>query len=234
MKKLLVSLALAGGLVGCAEEKAWVFLDAATPVPAADAGRKDGGAQDGGTPRADAGRDAGRDASRPTTPPADEPRIENLGAPCETDDDCIGADAKCVKALDIPGVFKLPYQDGYCTASCETDDECGEGGVCPSGQLVTTQPAFAAFSSCTLACDRDDPNACREGYACGDLSALGSAKVDSCVPWLPGLTSGTPSGGGTPTMDASTTTPTPDAGAPTRADAGSSTTTLDAGRGTTR
>lgn len=197
------------GAVGCVEEKASVFLDGGSPPPAAP---KDAGAppKDAGTVKRDAGTDAGRDAGM-VRPSEGETLIENLGEPCEVDEDCRGSKPRCVQLVDV-GIAEIEYPGGYCTAQCVADEECGETGACPSALAAKGNPFFAEFSVCTLRCEAQDE--CRDGYVCGVVAALG-ATINTCTPEVPGFAI-TPAGGSKldagSMMDAGTQVPSADAG----------------------
>jgi hypothetical protein len=88
--------------------------------------------------RADAGFDAGFDA-----------HIDRMGI----GDECTGT-------TDCPGICITELPGGYCTATCETDEDCPESTACIG--------LGGGFSGCLVTCD---PSAtereCRMGYGCG-------------------------------------------------------------------
>ena len=91
------------------------------------------------------------------------------GKTCETDGDC--ATGMCLKS--IPGSFGSPAMDapgGYCSGSCTTNADCGEGGAC-SGAI----PSFAGSAATPGSCLKDCKTAedCRQGYRC--VNGLGMA-----------------------------------------------------------
>ena len=60
-----------------------------------------------------------------------ETRDGEVGAPCETESDCMGVGSPrrvCLYRWEDPE-RRLYWQDGYCSAECENDLECGTGAV---------------------------------------------------------------------------------------------------------
>jgi len=92
-------------------------------------------------------------------------QLENgiVGKACENDADC--GTGKCGKdmvgGITLPVIGTIgatPVVDGYCTAACTEDAQCGEGGTC--------QGAFQnSAGSCLLACETQE-DCTREGYTC--------------------------------------------------------------------
>lgn len=109
------------------------------------------------------------------------PQVENAGAACTRDDECRGADATCLTAIGLPPLgVSLPA--GYCTASCESSDDCGSGGGCPVGDLLNGPPfselladpalkelvrgILPLTSMCWDRCGPFGLDPCRPGYVC--------------------------------------------------------------------
>lgn len=95
------------------------------------------------------------------------------GRACKRDADCPGG--RCSAVLHIVSLDDgVAAPGGYCTASCESDSDCGAEGICsvPAGELE---------GECLVRCTAAD--ACREGYLCTGLVQLGAARVaGTCRP----------------------------------------------------
>jgi hypothetical protein len=84
----------------------------------------------------------------PTPVPADgQPAAGDVGAECESSDDC--------EQGDEPGCYEIPGAGNYCSSSCETRANCGDGNVC----LTATGQPF-----CVRLCD--DQVGCADGLVC--------------------------------------------------------------------
>src|SRR6185312_7674186 len=103
-------------------------------------------------------------------PPAAQPLPDNTaGKTCESDKEC--ATGICLKS--IPGSFgsaALDAPGGYCSGSCTTNTECGEGGAC-SGAIPSFAGTTPTPGRCLKGCESADD--CREGYRC--VNSLGMA-----------------------------------------------------------
>lgn len=73
-----------------------------------------------------------------------------VGKPCGKHTDC--GEGRCQRAGGV-----LTYPDGYCSAACLEDADCGADGVC-------TPPMTGGAGSCSRRCETDGD--CREGYRC--------------------------------------------------------------------
>lgn len=94
---------------------------------------------------------------------------KTAGKTCEADGDC--ATGMCLTS--IPGSFGSAAMDapgGYCSATCTTNTDCGEGGVC-SGAFPGFGGAAATPGRCMQSCESAED--CRDGYRC--VNALGMA-----------------------------------------------------------
>lgn len=80
-----------------------------------------------------------------------------------------GGDRDCLTSM---GMFT--FRNGYCTASCMWDDECGEGAHCVYDYWMGSR-------LCYLACG--SPTQCRttEGYECRILPASDDSRT-YCFP----------------------------------------------------
>src|SRR5262249_44375820 len=56
--------------------------------------------------------------------------FDNLGAACTADADCMGAPLKCTTAMANDPVFGGGPVNGYCSAPCMMDTDCGGSGLC--------------------------------------------------------------------------------------------------------
>jgi hypothetical protein len=100
--------------------------------------------------------DAGEEAAEAD----DAPLTEEVGAACSEDTSCAGG--RCLLKESVTGV---PFPDGYCSARCRDDAECGAPGFCAPGFL-------GAAGSCFRRCD-DDSDCARDGYRCRVSNAIG-------------------------------------------------------------
>jgi hypothetical protein len=94
------------------------------------------------------------------------------GSPCASDLDCQKYVSFYRCDLNRPG--------GYCTAPCQTPDDCSAAGpeICAASKAPSFAPQAPATQSwCLLGCQAD--TACRtaEGYACAGLNATGGFGV---------------------------------------------------------
>jgi hypothetical protein len=108
------------------------------------------------------------DSSAPAGPLPDH----TAGKACDDDSDCGPGTCAAEIIGEAAGGMLLPAPSGYCTAHCNTQVDCGAGGLCQDelADLDVTD------SQCYAACLRDEE--CREGYVCGGLSVL----APSCRP----------------------------------------------------
>lgn len=113
---------------------------------------------------------AERHEARAAEPDAAAPLVTNVGAACEGEDGCQGAEPKCMKRSSTYAL----YAGGYCTAACASDLECGPGGQCPVGEAEQLASDYdftiswprRCFHSCTPGSESD----CRTGYRCLSLA----------------------------------------------------------------
>jgi hypothetical protein len=147
MKRWFILLAIAGGMVGCADESLGDDEGTETLQQAID----------GAVVTPTTGVDAG--TSSPAT---------SIGGACMADSDCAAPAIKCQKLVEIPfGGLSIAFAGGYCTKPCTADAECGAGAACPLSQAAAFLPEI---SSCLKQCTQ--PTDCREGYSCGALPAF--------------------------------------------------------------
>jgi hypothetical protein len=67
---------------------------------------------------------------------------------------------------------------GRCTRLCDSDAQCGEGKCLPVDLGSTGE---ASIFTCYQACDRGDPNSCRDGTQCAHFDQRFKASGDFCV-----------------------------------------------------
>jgi len=125
----------------------------------------------------------------------------NVGAACGGETDCQGAADGCLITQTLSGfgvasAGVVRYADGYCTAACRMDSECGAGARCPVGTAITAAeipPQYAAVadeivdtaSNCYQTCAA--PGDCRSGYQCNTIPAAltgegeGSEAIDLVI-----------------------------------------------------
>lgn len=137
--------------------------------------------KDGGTSNGDAG-------------PSIVPLPANTaGNACTKDTEC-GSSGKCATALtggnasqlltSAAGVnFASAAEGGYCTLDCNTDVDCGEGGVCfgSGAGLPPIGGEINLTGECRTKCMADAD--CRGGYECAGPSA-GLTTLLSGIPFL--------------------------------------------------
>jgi hypothetical protein len=105
------------------------------------------------------------------------------GKSCDADKDC--GTGMCLTTL--PGSFgagMMAAPDGYCSGSCMTNADCGEGGAC-QGAFAGIGGIGATLGRCVKSCT--DSTECRDGYRC--VNGLGMPVVaapDAGAPMNPG------------------------------------------------
>jgi hypothetical protein len=154
MKRLLVSIAFAS-VLACGDD------DEPAPSPA------------------DGGREAGGPIVRDMDASASTVRVTNVGAACDMDRDCTGALATCAEAT----LQNVPLPGGYCTASCLSAEQCGNGD-CPFGELVAAvgvgNAALGGLTAgqCVQRCtELGQRSSCREGYVCTNYASISPLAV---------------------------------------------------------
>jgi len=102
--------------------------------------------------------------------------MEEWGAPCTKDDECIatlGAGAQCLD--NILDIYLLPM--GYCAKLCSLPDDSTlyveDDPACSADGGVTCLGQRGFFEVCAVECTSDD-ECQRDGYTCQVLPALGS------------------------------------------------------------
>ncbi len=116
-------------------------MQACTDDAQQDSVKENVGADDGATGGSTAG-DAGEKPAEGTIKiPGDDAGTSPtmlpagvVGTKCSEAADCGGSGAQCEKSLTGGALGQLignsPPTEGYCTAACTSDAECGEGGLC--------------------------------------------------------------------------------------------------------
>lgn len=101
---------------------------------------------------------------------------DTAGKACTNTTDCGGG--MCATQISGTGILPmaLPAPDGYCTANCMTNADCGAGGVC----ILDVNANLG--SRCYASCSGDDD--CRDGYICGGVMIPGAGGFvpNSCRP----------------------------------------------------
>lgn len=88
------------------------------------------------------------------------------GSPCASDNDCQKYEPNFRCDLSRPG--------GYCTAPCQTADDCSPGGpeICTSSSPPSFDPSAPPTQLwCILGCTSDTQCRTSDGYRCIDISA---------------------------------------------------------------
>lgn len=88
------------------------------------------------------------------------------GSPCASDNDCQKYEPNFRCDLSRPG--------GYCTAPCQTADDCSPGGpeICASSSPPSFDPSAPTTQQwCILGCTSDTQCRTGDGYRCIDISA---------------------------------------------------------------
>jgi len=177
--------------------------------------------------------------------------ITNSGVRCKKNKDCKGPGAECLKELDLGAGNPVDLKNGYCSAACTLDEECGATGACAgvgTTELLTEQlggaispDALPLPFTCSRRCSPIAPD-CRKGYQCSTLLNLVSGNLPDfglptgiltglaggstqafCLPGDPPPVARVPDAG--PEPDASKPPADPDAGP----DAGAADAATDAG-----
>lgn len=96
--------------------------------------------------------------------------VVGVGTSCDKDRPCQGSAAQCMTRSSTLSL----YPEGYCTAECATDAECGEAGVCPVGEAERANPSYEFLDAwprkCFRSCTPDASAPCRTGYRCVSLA----------------------------------------------------------------
>jgi hypothetical protein len=125
----------------------------------------------------------------------------NVGAACGGETDCKGEADACLitqtlSGFGVTGGGVVRYPNGYCTAACTSDAQCGKTGKCPVGEALSTTEIPAQLqsvaeeildtaSNCYQPCSM--PGECRSGYQCNTIPAAltgdgaGSEAVDRVI-----------------------------------------------------
>lgn len=139
-----------------------------------DAGVTDSGSGSGQTSK-DAGTSTDKPADSGTTSTAKPDQVTNVGTACSTAANCEGDKPICQTVISLAGQA-VPFGGGYCTADCNEDVECGEGGECPVGAVLRDLGAAAVLvrayapSNCYLSCTKDEDCRMAEGYRCTTIA----------------------------------------------------------------
>jgi len=109
----------------------------------------------------------------------------------ELEDGTVGSSCadSCQDGLQCAASASIP--NGYCTATCTADDQCGAEGRC-----AQTKSGALCFRGCS------DDNGCRPGYACVDAGGYSVCDVGTPAQGTGGSAQGT--GGSTQTGDCNT------------------------------
>lgn len=166
MKRLLILFMLAGigGSLACSKD---------TTDETDDSDDDD---DDDDTSARDAGSDAARTGDSAVRGDSTTPvmiKVQNPGASCTGNRDCMGPMASCETSLG-EGDNEVELEDGYCTAMCASSAECSSGGGCPFSEITAGIPMvgfnigalLVLPSYCLDKCTAGDDDACRDGYDC--------------------------------------------------------------------
>lgn len=114
------------------------------------------------------------DSKKKTALDAGETQLpdKTAGKGCKSDDDC--PNGKCMRDLMVGSMTEArKAPGGYCTASCDTDSQCGNQGECSVG---AGQDRGLCLGMCNSQAD------CRDGYACVGATAGFFNGAGSCQP----------------------------------------------------
>jgi len=116
--------------------------------------------------------DPSPDPDATDTPTEEAPPGEGVvGDACESAADCGAYPATAVQCMtDLMGF--ITFQGGYCTASCTSAAECGDGANCVNLMIV---------SYCLKLCDSNSDCRMSEDYECGELPYVGDGNT-YCIP----------------------------------------------------
>lgn len=169
MRTSLVSTALVLLALGCGGDDAGAKSEGSSPSAGDDDARKSdaGAGRDGGSARDGSSKKSGAP-------------IENLGAACTRDEDCEGSEAHCIRSHSLGGSNDLSFPEGFCTALCSADADCGKGGACPFSSVASLF-GTPDLSICMRACDVDAKDGCEKGYGCEE-SPVGDDPQTICLP----------------------------------------------------
>lgn len=120
-------------------------------------------------------------------------KVGNAGNACSLfGRSCEGSAAQCLE-ISYSGAF---YPNGYCTADCKLDQECGPEAACPVGEAELAARDYKFRSTwarkCFKTCTPGKADGCRSGYACMSLAEVYQADdapspmhTPVCVPRWP-------------------------------------------------
>jgi hypothetical protein len=112
-----------------------------------------------GAAAAGSAADASADAATAMTKPLS---ARTAGKACAADAEC--APGTCATTLRfLPGSSGMVAPGGYCTGTCKTDEQCGEGGTC-RGSYADLSGMGVVDGRCLATCSADGD--CRMGYRC--------------------------------------------------------------------
>jgi len=117
------------------------------------------------------------ETTEPDGPPPDViPGDGVVGDPCTVPTDCGGIPASSLQCLtDIMGF--ITFEGGYCTATCTTPAECGEGGNCVNIMVA---------SYCLKQCEASSECRTEENYECAELPYISDGNT-YCIPQFGGM-----------------------------------------------
>lgn len=100
-----------------------------------------------------------------------EPVDGVVGDPCTSPAQCAGVPGDGKECLtDVMGFIQ--FDGGYCTATCTTPAECGDGANC-------VDMRFASY--CIKLCEDNGDCRVSEGYVCGEIPFVGDGNT-YCLP----------------------------------------------------
>jgi hypothetical protein len=115
---------------------------------------------------------------RASCAPTTSGNTTGVGIPCTATTQCTtGASPGCLPQV-LPDGGQSGFPGGWCSSGCNTDADCGPGGVC-----LSTGQQNLCFAACTGV--RQAGNSCRSGYICDELTYVDGGAITTfgfCLP----------------------------------------------------
>jgi hypothetical protein len=104
------------------------------------------------------------------------PEPGSTGTACTEDDDCTGVPGTgrfCMDRLEAGGGYGMDFPGGYCSAECDSADDCGVGADCLD---------LGYLGHCMRRCSSSVECRESEGYVCSEIPFITTETY--CVPYM--------------------------------------------------
>jgi hypothetical protein len=116
----------------------------------------------------DLAKGAPPDLAKAPPPPPPQPGV---GSACTDNKSCGGNGLICVQHVGGLGIFGADFPGGYCSVTCNNDNQCPAGSICQSIKGVSICLVSCPPASCrgSYTCCKDSgDNTCTPSNVCGD------------------------------------------------------------------